>query len=365
MILSRRLQLPAILLAVLAALAAAVVYAQLEGSDRGIPPIESATTLEVTGVNVDVSAKTGDEARLEGWRQAQAKAWQELWAKTTGGSPAQAPKLANAELDEIVSSIVIEQEQIGPTRYIARLGVLFDRARAGALLGVGDGVVRHSAPMLVIPVLLSGSTLESFESRNEWQRACARFRTGARAIDYVRPVGNVADPLLLNAAQTDRPGRGWWRMLLDQYGAADVIVPEVRIQRSYPGGPAIGTFYARHGPDNVFLGSFALRARDSAAIPQMLDEGIRRLDAIYTRALALGVLSPDSTLIDESPLLIEALAARIEALTAATQVAAPPPAATGPVPVGAATTYSLQVETPNAASVSQAEVSVSRIQGVP
>ncbi len=109
MILSRRLQPPAILLAVLAALAAAVVYAQLEGADRGIPPIESATTLEVTGVNVDVTAKTGEEARLEGWRQAQGKAWQELWAKTTGGSPAQAPKLANAELDEIVSSIVIEQ----------------------------------------------------------------------------------------------------------------------------------------------------------------------------------------------------------------------------------------------------------------
>ena len=117
-----------------------MVYAQLEGADRGIAPIESASTLEVTGIDVDISAKTGEEARLEGWRQAQGKAWKQLWAKSTGGSPAQAPNLSNAELDALVASIVIEQEQIGPTRYIARLGVLFDRAKAAPMLGIG-GVI--------------------------------------------------------------------------------------------------------------------------------------------------------------------------------------------------------------------------------
>ena len=50
--------------------------------------------------------------------------------------------------------------------------------------------------------------------------------------------GMGVDPLLVNAAQTDRPGRGWWRNLIDLYGAADILVAEVQFQRLYPGGPA-------------------------------------------------------------------------------------------------------------------------------
>ena len=38
----------------------------------------------------------------------------------------------------MVSAIVVEQERLGPRRYIATLGVIFDRARAGGLLG-GEG----------------------------------------------------------------------------------------------------------------------------------------------------------------------------------------------------------------------------------
>ena len=53
------------------------------------------------------------------------------------------------------------------------------------------------------------------------------------------------DPLLVNAAQTERPGRGWWRNMVDLYGAADILVAEVQLQRLYPGGPARARFIAR------------------------------------------------------------------------------------------------------------------------
>jgi hypothetical protein len=340
------------------------LYAQLEGGERGVPPIDSASTLEVTGVDVDVSAKTSEEARYEGWRQAQSKGWKALWAKTTGQPIAQAPTLADSVLNSIVSGIIIEQEQIGPKRYIARLGVLFDRARAGQLLGVGPLAGRRSAPMLVIPAMLTGSTFQTFESRNEWQKAWARFRTGGSAVDYVRPTGSGIDPLLLNVMQTRRPGRAWWRMLLDQYGAADVIVPEVHLKRLYPGGPAIGTFTARFGPDNRLIERFTLRVENSAAIPRLLDEGVRRIDAAYTRALELGVLVPDPTLIIEEPEVLTEAAEEIEAANEGAAAPTTAPATSGPVPVGAASTFSIQVETPTAAAVQQAEISVSRIGGV-
>jgi hypothetical protein len=342
-----------------------MLYAQLEGADRGIPPIDSSNTLEVTGIEVDVTGKSSEDARLQGWREAQRGGWRALWAKTTGKPANQAPSMPDSALNAIVSGVIIENEQIGPRRYIARLGILFDRGRAGQLLGIGPNQGRRSAPMLVIPVMLTGSTFHSFEWRNPWQRAWAQFRTGNSAIDYVRPTGSGIDPLLLNQMQTRRPGRDWWRMLLDQYGAADVVVPQVYLKRTYPGGPAVGVFTARFGPDNRLLGRFTLRVENSGAIGRMLDEGVRRLDLLYTRALNAGRLQPDRSLIVQEPDILAEIAARIEAANAAMSTAPPPPPPPpGPVPVGPAAAYNIQVMTPTAADVAAAEIAVSRVRGV-
>jgi len=248
--------IPLISLALLLSVAAGgALYAQLEGADRGVPPIESTSSFEVTGVEIDVTGKNAADARQIGWRQAQVKGWKALWASTNKRPQSQAPNLPDSTINALVSGIIIEQEQIGPRRYIARLGILFDRGRSGQLLGV-SGFVRQSHPMLVIPVMVTGSSAQTFESRNEWQKAWARFRTVNSPIDYVRPTGSGVDPLLMNLAQTRRPGRGWWRMLVDDYGATDILVPEVQLKRSFPGGPAIGIFTARHGPDNQFIARF-------------------------------------------------------------------------------------------------------------
>jgi hypothetical protein len=213
--------------------------------------------------------------------------------------------------------------------------------------------------------MVTGSTPYSFEFRNEWQRAWARFRTGNSPVDYVRPTGSGIDPLLLNRMQTGRPGRGRWRMLLDQYGAADVISPIVRLKRSYPGGPAIGEFVARFGPDNRLLGQFTLRVNNSAAIPRLLDEGVRRLDALYTQALAVGVLTPDPSLIIEEPEIISEVAEQIEAGNRVEFEA--PRASTAVIPVTPSTgvvSVTISVESPNAESIQQAEIGVSRVPGV-
>ena len=339
------------------------LYAQLEGGDRGVPPIDSSNTYEVTGVRIDVTGENADKARFEGWRRAQALGWRALWASTTKRPPSEAPQLSDSVLNGMVAGIVIEEEQIGPRRYIAQLGVLFDRARTGQLLGV-QGMTRRSAPMLVIPVMLTGSSYQTFESRNPWQRAWARFRTGASPVDYVRLTGSGVDPLLINVHQSRRPGRGWWRMLLDGYGAADILTAEVHLRRLYPGGPAIGTFFARHGPDNELIDRFTLRVERSALIPKLLDEGVRRIDLAYSRALQAGGLESDPSLIIEEPEIAEEIAEQIEKASAATALPPPPTTPTPLVPVGGTSLISIQVPTPTAAAVGQAELSVSRVPGV-
>lgn len=335
---------------------AGLIYAQLDGADRGIPPVDSTSNFEVMGVDVDISARTGEEARVEGWRRAQREGWKMLWARTTGRPIAQAPNLTDSVLNSIVSGIVIDAEQIGPTRYIARLGVLFDRARTGQMLGV-QGLVRRSAPVLVIPVLKTGSTAYSFEFQNAWQRAWAQFRTAGSPIDYVRTSGTGVDPLLLNLAQARRRGRGWWRMILDQYGAADIVVAEVELRRLYPGGPAVGVFTARFGPDGQTLGRFELRAENSAGLSGMFDQGVQRMDAIYTQALNRGLLRPDPSLVIIEPAVQQEIEEAVEDLPFDESIPQV-------VPTGQVTTFNLQVDTPDAGSVQQAEIGVSRVGGV-
>jgi hypothetical protein len=276
------------------------LFAQMESGERGILPVDSTGTLEITGIQVDVGGKDADSARYAGWRIAQREGFKALWAKMNKRPAVEAPSLSDSTLDNLVSSIVVEREQIGPNRYIATLGLLFDRQRAGELLGL-SGEVRRSAPMLLIPVMVSGGAATSVELRNPWQRAWAQFRTSTSPIDYVRVSGLGVDPLLVNAAQTRRPGRGWWRNILDLYGAANILVAEVRLDRLYPGGPSKALFVGRFGPDGRTLGSFELTARNSDDLPRMMNEGVQRMDEIFAQALATGIVRGDPDLIIQAP----------------------------------------------------------------
>ena len=325
--------------------------AQIEGGDRGVAPIASTGSYEVAGVTVDVAAKTADEARYGGWRVAQRKAWTQLSKRLGGGG---AP-IGDGTLDQLVSGIVVENEQIGPTRYIARLGVLFNRARTASLLGIVD-YAAQSAPMLVVPVEISGGVARVFERRTDWQAAWARFRSGDSPIDYVRPAGTGPDSLLLDYGQVQRRGRGWWRTVLDLYGASDVLSPTVRLYRQWPGGPVIGVFQARHGPDNDLIGTVTLRVPRADALPQLMDAGVKRMDALYARALLNGALvrdpalspppKPEVPVTDEVGELIETTDVPIEAT------------------LGQGVAFTLQYDSPSASAVANTESLVRGIAGV-
>lgn len=334
------------------------LIAQVEG-DRGITPVANSTDIHITGIAVETTGNSAQDARLNGWKLAQRKAWEKA-----GG-----PQMTDGVIESMVSAVVVEREQIGPRRYIASLGVVFDRTRAGQYIG-GKGPTRtSSAPLLVIPVLRSGGTSQVYEVRGPWQAAWATFQSGTSPIDYVRPSGAGGDSLLITAGQPQRRSRAWWRNVLDQFGAADVIVPEARLERQWPGGPVRGTFTARYGPDNKFLQSFTMSANDTAGVPAMLAKAVQRLDAIYAQALADGVLKPDSTL-NQGSTMDAGLAALIEAARRAEQGAtaptdAPTDAATAaPGTPAAIATFTVQFASPDAGAVDAALAAVRGAPGV-
>ena len=260
------------------------LMAQVAG-ERGIAATAASADIEVKGISVDVQGKSAEDARANGWREAQRKAWEKI----------KGPKISDSQLEGLVSAVVIEREQLGPRRYIAQLGVVFDRQRASAYLGGAEQQAR-SAPLLVIPVVESGGAYITFEQRNPWQRAWAEFNPGQSRISYVRLSGAGGDSLLVNFGQASRRSRAWWRSTLDQYGATDVLMAFARLDHQFPGGPVSGTFTARYGPDNRPLGSFTLEADSAEGLPAMLAQAVERMDGIFAGALAQGKLRPDPSL---------------------------------------------------------------------
>ena len=335
-----------------------VVEGQISRGDRGITPINSSGDFLASGIMVDVTGDNADDARTKGWREAQRKGWTQLYRKLNGSD---GPALTDSVLDGIVTAIVVEEEQIGPRRYVAKLGVQFDRVRAGQILGVSGRTLR-SPPLLVIPVYSIDGIPQVFEQRSAWQRAWAEYNTGQSAIDYVRTAGTGADTLLINAGQTGRRGRVWWRVILDQYGAADVLTPIARVEYSYPGGPIKGYFTARFGPDSKLISSFTMTGPSPAALPDMMEKAVARMDRIYIDALASGVLRTDTYLVLEKPVekedLPEEAATDEDVLPSETDASVPTTAAVG------VQSFTVQYSSPDVDSVTATERAVAGAAGV-
>ncbi|TRW17601.1 heavy-metal-associated domain-containing protein [Glacieibacterium frigidum] len=249
----------------------------------------------IGGIPVDTAARNTYEARLAAYAIARRKAWPMLWNRLTGMAENSAPRLGDGALQAMVAGIEVEGERFSTTRYIARLGVVFDRARASAYFEGTAGSL-HSGPMLLLPIFTDGGTRTLYQTKTPWIAAWARFSEGLSPIDYVLASGSAGDNVLLTAYQTQRGERSLWRNILNRFGSIDVLIAEVRLVRSFPGGPVSAEFIARHGPDATELGRLSLRSTTDG-LDAMLDQGVRAIDNIYAQALREGrlVSEPDLT----------------------------------------------------------------------
>lgn len=360
--------LMALAVLVLAIIAGRALWAQVEGN-RGVAAVVSSSDIDVGEIQVDVRGDNAEDAQKQGWAEAQRLAWKKL-----GG-----PQLSDSQLDSMVTAVVIERERIGPRRYIATLGVIFDRARAGRMLG-SAGQKPRSAPMLLIPVTFEGGTARVYEMVNPWQQAWAEYQAGGSRIDYVRPSGGNGDSLLVTFGQTSRRSRTWWRNVLDQFDAADVLIPIAQLERQWPGGPIKATFTARYGPDNTYLGSFKLSAKDESDLPRMLTQAVKRMDDLFGEALDNGKLRPDPTLNLGAPTLDAAIQRLIDigraadaveqsqrnaaGATVATETPTPTATPTSANPAAAVVSFVVQFASPDAGSVDATLAAVRAAPGV-
>ncbi|WP_353216860.1 heavy-metal-associated domain-containing protein [Sandarakinorhabdus sp.] len=288
-------------------LLAVVAAAQQSTPKAVVPPPDPSrgggNAYAVGGIDVDVTARSVDDARRVAWTAAQRKAWPQLWSRLTGRAEAEAPRLADGQIDAMVAGIESQGERFSDTRYIARLGVVFDRSRVVERLGSAISLLQ-SPPMLLLPLLVDGGAGTLFQGRNAWADAWGRWRGNVTPMDYVLPPGTPSDNLWLTMWQAGRSERSSWQQIISRFDTVDVLLAEARLTRSFPGGPITAVFTARHGPDGLVLGRFSLRVTTEAGLPRLLEDGVRRIDMIYADALRAGQLQADAGLaIDVLPII--------------------------------------------------------------
>jgi len=188
---------PRLSLAVLLGLVALPAAAQIPPPVQGLTtPAPQAVVPPVNptqrGVPAEATAENGVLARDKALASGRRAAWQRLLAE----AGVSGPTLSDSQIEDMVSSIVIEEERTSPTRYAGRITVNFNptrvrralggRATAG-MAGQAPGVpgAPAAAPEGPAPISNYIEVIATYASMAEWTEITRRLRTAG-------PIGSVA-----------------------------------------------------------------------------------------------------------------------------------------------------------------------------
>ncbi len=132
-------------------------------------PAHAQSPLRQAGIEVDATAADAVQARERAHAQARRTGLERL-ARAVGAAP---PALSDAQIDALVASLIVEQERVTPTRYAARLTVVFNGAAARTALGPGvplegGGDRPPPNPLAGTPARDFVTAAASFGSLGEW-----------------------------------------------------------------------------------------------------------------------------------------------------------------------------------------------------
>jgi len=251
----------------------------------------AADAFAVSGVKVDITAANANSARDSAIREAQSRAWTELYKRLvpTGGP---APKLPETELAKLVQGFEIDEEKVSATQYVGSITVRF-RPNAvrdvigGSLTGNSQYVEPPAKPFVVLPVTMTAGRALLWEDRTPWRAAWEERPAASSLVPLVVPDGELADAQAIGTEEAIAGNPEALARIAQRYHAGGVIVARVEL----PGGgadPARGlsvdlTRYGLDGTRDAQTVSVKLDAaagdvltRAVATVGAQLDEAWRR-----------------------------------------------------------------------------------------
>lgn len=192
-------------------------------------PASAQDIYTVRGVPVDATADSPVAAREQAVREGRRLAFDRLIARLVPSDAAgSVPSRTDAELGEMSLGFEVADERSSAVRYVASMTFAFAPGRVRSLLmslGVPFAETR-SLPVLVIPVLDSGSGPVLWEEPNPFRSAwsAAEIKTGL--VPFLVPYGDIADIRDLSTPQALSGDTQALGGIAERYGARDAVVVE-------------------------------------------------------------------------------------------------------------------------------------------
>ncbi|MBP2298341.1 DUF2066 domain-containing protein [Azospirillum picis] len=252
-------------------------------------PPSSADPFAVSGVKVDISGSNPTTIRDQAIREAQAKAWAELYRRLVpgGGNP---PRLSDNDVARLVQGFEIDEEKVSASRYLGSITVRFRPNAVRDALGQGGGTAQYveppSRPFVLLPVTMTDGRTILWEDRTPWRAAWEARQPAASLVPLVVPDGELADAQAMGADDAVSGNADAVTRMAQRYKAGGVVVARTELPANGP-DPARGLTVdvTRYGLDGahesqtvqVKGGGTAddLLARAVASVSGQLDESWR------------------------------------------------------------------------------------------
>jgi hypothetical protein len=233
-------------------------------------PAGRPSVMEARDLAVDATADSAVRARALALAQGQRRALNQILRRLVLREDwPRLPRVAAADLPNLVESLAIADEKTSNVRYLAKISVHFKQAAIHRLLN--DSEISYSdtraKPALVLPVWDAGGVRLLFEDENPWRLAWEGLPlTDDDLLPLRLPLSDLAD---ISALASNAALLGDWRSfetLRKRYGAESVIAVRAAMQ---PGG-AMQVDMHWHTADGTVTTVASYRAGGGQALAEFL-----------------------------------------------------------------------------------------------
>ncbi len=235
-------------------------------------PAAAQDLFEVTGLEVDESARDDVQAKLGAIADAQRRALQIVMRRLVKPEDIdRLPNITGATLDNMVRDYAICDERLGGGRYLATISIRLWPERVSGVLKEAQipFAMTRSRPVVVLPVIDTGSARRLWDDPNPWRLAWAGHTPYPGLFSVVMPAGDLSDVATVNVNQAISGDPDAMLAIGEKYQATGAMIAiasisgnrasrAVKVSLEFVGGSHDGTTMERRykgsGDLTAFLG---------------------------------------------------------------------------------------------------------------
>ena len=234
-------------------------------------PSTVASVYTVANVPVDATAASADAAREAARLQGERAAYNILMARLTQASDAnRLPPVSDTALSDLIQGFEVANERHSAVRYLANYTFHFRPDAIRQLLrraGVPFAET-PSKPLVVLPVLVNGSTTTLWQDPNPWRAAWNERNAPTGLVPLVMPFGGAEDIAAIDAQGALSGNAAALAAISQHYDGDDVLVATATLANAGAPSETVAVSATRFSPGSgaapqTWTQSYALGAGEN------------------------------------------------------------------------------------------------------